>query len=571
MLKQIKTFLIMLTMSCWSAKSFGDSLAYQVQGVEPPLLTNIQNRLDTAKNSNSEDLSEAEIRLFYQQAPEHIIKAMQPYGYYKPSINATIDNDGDQWKLLFHVDPGPIMRITDLEVNISGPGKDDPGFSQLLDDFPLQQDHPLLIEDYNQAKTQLIRTAQQLGYMEARFVQHEIQINRQNYTARIKLSLDTGVKFTFGPVIFHQDGFSEDFLNRLVPFEQGAVYSPDDIIHLQSNLNQSGYFQQVRIDANPDKAEDKAVPIEVSLLPSKAHSFTLGGGYGTDTGVRGIFGWDLRHLTPTGHRLQTFAQLSQVQSAIQTSYVIPGHNPLTDNYNLSATLFHLNLPESRSNAALLSASAISQKQPWLQVLSLNALVERFTNVGEPRTTSVIVYPQGDWTMSHADNLLFPTAGYHLNFRTLGGAKQFLSDVNFFQIKGHVKGIYSVFDGTRVILRGDLGYIFIDNINTLPTSLQFFAGGSDSIRGFSFNSIGPGRTLMVGSAELQQHLFGKFHIAGFYDVGDVFNQFSTRFNRSIGAGLIYESPIGPARLYLAQARSSPGKPFSIVFSIGPDFI
>ena len=81
----------------------------------------------------------------------------------------------------------------------------------------------------------------------------------------------------------------------------------------------------------------------------------------------------------------------------------------------------------------------------------------------------------------------------------------------------------------------------------------------------------GRNLMVGSAELQQRIFGKFHIAGFYDVGDVFNDFNTRFNRSIGAGLIYETPIGPARLYLAQTRSSPSKSYRLVFSIGPDFI
>lgn len=78
--------------------------------------------------------------------------------------------------------------------------------------------------------------------------------------------------------------------------------------------------------------------------------------------------------------------------------------------------------------------------------------------------------------------------------------------------------------------------------------------------------------MVGSAELQQRIYGKFHIAGFYDVGDVFDSFkTTHFNRSVGAGIIYETPIGPARLYLAQARSSPGKPYRIVFSIGPDFI
>ena len=53
---------------------------------------------------------------------------------------------------------------------------------------------------------------------------------------------------------------------------------------------------------------------------------------------------------------------------------------------------------------------------------------------------------------------------------------------------------------------------------LPLSLQLIAGGSDSIRGFDFQSIGPGKRKYVVSLEVQQQVVENWFVTGFGDLG-----------------------------------------------------
>lgn len=68
----------------------------------------------------------------------------------------------------------------------------------------------------------------------------------------------------------------------------------------------------------------------------------------------------------------------------------------------------------------------------------------------------------------------------------------------------------------------MGHTSIANIGELPLSLQLFAGGVSSVRGYGYNSIGPGRNLVVASSEVQQRIIGAFYLAGLVDAGVVAN-------------------------------------------------
>ncbi len=133
-----------------------------------------------------------------------------------------------------------------------------------------------------------------------------------------------------------------------------------------------------------------------------------------------------------------------------------------------------------------------------------------------------------------------------------------------------KYIFSPTNNSRVIFRGDWGYTVVDNLNQLPLSMRYFAGGIGSVRGYPYSSIGPGKYLQVGSAEFQHKIIGDWHGAVFYDVGNASNEFNSNFKRGDGLGLIYQSFIGPIKLYVGRGLSNPGKPLTVEFSIGPDF-
>jgi translocation and assembly module TamA len=131
-------------------------------------------------------------------------------------------------------------------------------------------------------------------------------------------------------------------------------------------------------------------------------------------------------------------------------------------------------------------------------------------------------------------------------------------------------MYPVLKKDRVVLRGNFSYTCIHKIEDLPLSFQSFAGGSQSIRGYGYNSIGPGNTTWVGSLEYQRHIKGNWYLSAFYDAGHVGKNLGGEVKRGIGVGVIWQSPIGALQLTAAQAQDLRGKPIAIQFSMGSAF-
>ena len=127
-----------------------------------------------------------------------------------------------------------------------------------------------------------------------------------------------------------------------------------------------------------------------------------------------------------------------------------------------------------------------------------------------------------------------------------------------------------FDFAHIIMRGDFGYTVVRDLNDLPLSMRFFAGGMNSVRGYPEVWIGPGKYLGVASIEYRNHIAYDISGAIFYDVGTATNHFGSGLYRGAGVGLVYESPLGPIKLYIARAMNKRGHPRSVEFSMGPEF-
>jgi translocation and assembly module TamA len=115
------------------------------------------------------------------------------------------------------------------------------------------------------------------------------------------------------------------------------------------------------------------------------------------------------------------------------------------------------------------------------------------------------------------------------------------------------------------------------LRNMPVSLRFFAGGDRSVRGYAYQSLGPknesgkvtgGKNLLVGSIEIERHIYKDWGIAVFYDAGNAFNSLSniTLF-QGAGIGLRYYSPVGALKLDLARQIDVDNPRFRIHFSVG----
>ena len=117
--------------------------------------------------------------------------------------------------------------------------------------------------------------------------------------------------------------FDDDLLSRMVPFKADTPYDSELIAELSRALQSSGYFEGVRVDANPTSARDQRIPVAVSLTTRKPRTFGLGLGYSTDVGPRIRLDWIRHWVNPQGHSYGAEAELSRARQNVGLWYDIP--------------------------------------------------------------------------------------------------------------------------------------------------------------------------------------------------------------------------------------------------------
>lgn len=544
-------------------------VAYQIQGLNQDLMRPARHRLDKSLQTLIHP-SAKEIQFWSQHSISEIKQILEAYGYFKPSIKPTLKKIDGCWNVSYQISLGRPLKITALNVSVEE-FKHDPKITKLIDDFPLHIGDRFRSKVYEDAKQSLLDKVVAAGYLTTYFSKHTILINRRAYTAKLILTLNTGPRYYFGPIIFQQSILNNSLLKRYIPFKLGDPYSSIQLLKLQENLNKSGYFQNVSITDAQINKQNQNLPIIFALTPRPSQQYTAGIGYGTDVGMRGTLGWESRYLNKGGHRLSIFSQLSKIQNSFQTIYTIPGKHPNTDNYNINFAIVRKKLTQVTNTTQQLGVGSISQWKGWQRNLFLNYQVERFNYLNRPTTNSHLLTPGINLSYSKFDNPLFALHGYQLSFRLQGANQNLLSNTSFLQSELQGNYILSWNDNSRLLFRGDAAYTLTSNLANFPPSLLFYAGGSQSVRGYAYQSLGPGRYLMMGSVEYQHRLINNFYGAIFFDAGNAVNNFPINLQKGLGLGLVWASPLGPMELTAGKALDISGQPLRFQFAMGFDFL
>jgi translocation and assembly module TamA len=553
------------------------SVKVLVEGIEGDLLKNVLAFLSIEGEKDSPDLSEDDLQRLHTKAHNEISRSLQPFGFYRPQIQSELIQDDSGWTARYRIDPGEPIRVSEVDLHIEGPGIDDPELRKLVEAFPIREGDILEHKVYENEKQRFQVVSNERGYFDMEMKRHEIRVDIQAYRASIILHLDTGPRYHFGPVSFKQEGLDPAFLERFVPFRRGEPYTITDLLKLEDNLVNSDYFDRVEVEILRDKAEGLALPIEVRLLLHKRQKYSFGIGFGTDTGVRGSVGFELRRLNTKGHRFKTDLKISEIKTDLTARYLIPMKNPQTDQLLLT-TGWVDEYTDALDSETLLFGATLSFLRFGLQnSFSLSYLRERFT-AGSQSSTSTLLMPEAAFSLIKADDPLYTTRGHRLIVKIRGAEKSMGSDSSFVQGRIEGKLVRRVGMNGRFIVRGDIGYSVVSAITDLPGSIRFYAGGDQSVRGYGYKTLGPtdetgdvigGKHLMVGSIEYEHKIKGNWSVAAFYDTGNALNSFSDSLKQGAGLGVRWKSPIGLVRLDIASALSKPGNPLRLHVNIGAD--
>lgn len=555
------------------------SIKVDIQGVDEDEKKNILIFLSIEQQRQQVGITEGRVRSLHARAPREIRAALEPFGIYRPDIQSELEQDGNDWIARYIIDPGERLRVTELDLRVSDEAADDPEFQRLIAKFPIKEGDVAIHARYENGKRALLNLGVERGYFDARLTQHHLEIDLDNYQARVVLHYESGPRYHFGPVSFEgETELDPQILRRMVPFTPGEPFTTTGILKLQTALSDSDYFQQVDVQPRRDLADGLRVPVEVKFSMRDKNKYTLGLGFGTDTGVRGKLGWERRLINAAGHRFSTELSASEIRSGINARYTIPVGNPVTDQVAFTAGYVDDHPETSDSQTATIGASYSRTRDEWRETYSINYHRERFI-VADDVGRSTLLVPGANWLRLRTEDRIYTRRGTRLQFDLRGTAEAIGSDVSFLQMRVGGKAIYPAGQRGRWILRADGGATAVSSFADLPASFRFFAGGDLSVRGYDYNTIGSidannkvvgGKYLAVASAEYEHDLVGKWSAAVFYDVGNAFNDLSTeQYKHGVGLGIRWLSPVGLIRLDLANAVSEDDRPWRVHLVIGPD--
>lgn len=564
----------------------------KIEGIDnKKALENAQNAAEIYQLNDKEAPDELRIQWLYEEGARQIAEALQPYGYYKADIKGDLIFQTDTIIATYDVDPGkqiPIgaitLDITDIDAVKNLPTqnaeKEYQAFESILTSTKMKVGEPLNHTQYESTKGKLTDKASELGYFDAFFPHHELIVNLATYEADIDLQMTLGQRYLFGDTTFKQEYFNEKFLDRFVAnMREYSEYSDEKLIALQSNFNESGYFEEVVIAPHIDY-ETKIVPLDIYLKPRKKRTMNFGFGYSSDIGIKAIAGLDWHYINSYGHRLTTNLLWAQKRHDGIINYEIPGKDPIRDKYNFYINYNYENTSTKDYTTYLIGASRDRKRDKYSFGYSLHYQYDRFRDATGERQTSSLLIPTiyGEWKT--ADVVPYDEFGFKVAGQVRGAAKNVAADISFLQSSMMMQMLIPITDTNRFNLRGGLGYTKIKNqdLKKLPPSLRFYVGGDNTVRGYKYDGIGVkgyngdiygGKKMTFMSVEIEHKLTPNFAVVTFVDAGDAYND-KLELKYGAGAGIRWYSAIGTVKLDLAHGFNKEfGDTVRLHLNIGTD--
>jgi translocation and assembly module TamA len=575
-------FICTIVLLAVSGVSFGAAATLEVvvEGLEGAARKNVELALSPPEGILDKDQAdELLLALFQKETPQKVREALEPFGFYHSRVETSIERHPDRILLHIKVDPGAPVRVAFIKIEIQGPGAEDEKLKEALPQFPLKENDILRQDLYEEGKKGLLDAARELGYLDADFSAHVIQLSLAENSANLRLILETGPRYYFGEVTFVPPlTYPEPFLQRYLAFRPGRPFSPQRLARTQLNFNNADRFSEVTIEAEKDEAQDFRVPVRIRLTPSKPKRFRFGAGYETDNGLGMLARYHDLNFNRWGHEAEAELRLSERLQGLAFDYILPGTRNL-DNKTIFKLGYKREITDTYDTRSFFTTGETVRRIGRGRLLSgyLQFLQEDFSVAGQDGLATLLIPGARFWERRY-DDPIRPTRGYRYSLEARGSTPFLGSDGSFLQFIPQGDAMVPLGNGYSLLLRGQAGVTLQnETLQSLPPSLRFFAGGDNNLRGYPYQSLGPknpsgkvvgGKNLLVGTLEFEKAFYPSWGLAAFYDAGNAFDDFSQlQLKQDAGLGLRIYTPVGPIRLDLARQFGETDNQYRVSFSIG----
>jgi len=497
-----------------------------------------------------------------RRVQQEFSEALATEGYFSPSFEFTEVDDGHR----ITIDAGSRTMVSEVQITISG-DIDQAARERLIAAWKLPAGEPFRQAQWNSAKQDILGKLLAEDHARAKLEDSTAEIDPQTRTAKLIARYDAGRHYRFGAIrIEGLKTFSPELIsryNRVV--SPGEPYREEKLRALQTTLQSTPYFSSAEVALIESEAVEEngvvTAPVIIRVREQAMHHFGVGGGYSSNTGARVEMSYRTPHVFNQPWELQSGVRIEQKkQSAFGDVFLPPDQTNRRNSFGA--------LVESTDIEGLITERYAFGIQTTRRVertekqLSLQWQVETSKPDNSTVVTTQALVPGVMWTWRKIDDPLNPINASVLQFKVSGGSKAFYSEEDFVQLYGRAQQYLSLGGPFTLTLRGEGGLTQVEATKNIPQDYLFRTGGSGSVRGYAYQSLGAtegtaivgARFLVVASAEITTWFDNSWGIAAFYDAGDAFDHpEQMQIAQGYGLGGRWRSPVGPIGLDVAYGE------------------
>lgn len=477
-------------------------------------------------------------------------------------------NAGEK-SLTLKVEPGPRTLVRNVDIGFEG-DLDEARRQKLIELWPLKQGMPFRQADWNRAKQLLLSTLLASDYRGAGLKESRAAIDPDTQTADLSLSYVIGPTYRFGELqVQGLERYDMELISRYNhSIAPGKRYSEPAVTELQAALQGSGYFASVRIETLPDEAEPDEnghlqLPVHIHVRERQPHNISFGAGASSNTGARVEVVYSTQDFFNQAWKLNTGLRLEELKQTFYSDLYLP---PALGRYQPSVgfAFEKTDIANLQTERRAFSLQRAQQRGSVAAKYSLNWQSEDKLPAGGEETSSKALAADGQWIWHHLDSLLNPRKGMVVQAKLGVASQAVLSDQDFVRTYANYMHYFPVAERDTLTFRVELGYTFANSRQGIPEQYLFRAGGTNSVRGYEYNSLGVkdgeaivgGRYLGTASIEYTRWFSNEWGGAFFVDAGNAGDNLDDlKPKYGVGAGMRWRSPAGPIAVDLAWGEDS----------------
>lgn len=398
------------------------------------------------------------------------------------------------------------------------------------------------------------------------------------------LRLRPGPQVTFGRI--RPSGttrIAPDRLAEIAGLPAGALFDPALVAGVEERLRRTGVFRSIDVREGTPDADD-VMDLAVQVEDAPLRRVGIGGELSSTEGLRFSSYWLHRNITGAGDRLRFEGEVSGIggltgglDAMLSARYSRPATFGPDTTFRAGVTLDHLDEVTSVQDSITFDTALDHVFSDTLSgSLGLSLSWSDIDDAFGRYDVTLLSLP-ASLTWDRRDDPFNAATGWYTGLSVEPFTTDWGGDLGY-RATLDARTYLSLGD-TVLAGRAQLGSLQGGSLGALPPDMLFYSGGSGTVRGQQYQSLGAvqggvatgGRGFIGLSGEIRQPLFGDvsavaFVDAGYISAGSLYDA-SGQWHSGAGVGIRYDTGIGPIRVDLATPLSGTGKRDKLQIYIG----